>query len=178
MGFVDRSNPENAFDLEIDFLVMKKNLVKIIAKCINQHGLSDSAKVLDYIQSTGYKYSTKGAITVSVADVSVPEAKKEILAKADEDVSNIFRQYQRGMITNDERYDAIIKVWEKATKDVTDIDNAAWYNAIAQNVSTWHKTNNYGSIENAMSDNSTTGQAMFDTLVTTCSNVNYIGAIA
>ena len=120
LGFVDRTDPEKEFDLEIDFPVIKKNLGKIVANCINVHGLSKTAEVLDYIKATGYKYSTKGAITVSVADVAVPEAKKDILAKADEDVSNIFRQYQRGMITNDERYDAIIKIWEKATNDVTE----------------------------------------------------------
>lgn len=120
LGFVDRTDPEKEFDLEIDFPVIKKNLGKIVANCINVHGLSKTAEVLDYIKATGYKYSTKGAITVSVADVAVPEAKKDILAKADEDVSNIFRQYQRGMITNDERYDAIIKIWEKATSDVTE----------------------------------------------------------
>ncbi len=120
LGFVDRTDPEKEFDLEIDFPVIKKNLGKIVANCINVHGLSKTAEVLDYIKATGYKYSTKGAITVSVADVAVPEAKKEILAKADEDVSKIFRQYQRGMITNEERYNAIIKIWEKATDDVTE----------------------------------------------------------
>ena len=120
LGFVDRTDPEKAFDLEIDFPVIKKNLGTIIAKCINVHGLSKSAEVLDYIKATGYKYSTKGAITVSVADVAVPEAKKEILAKADEEVANIRKQFKRGLITNDERYNAVIKVWEKATNDVTE----------------------------------------------------------
>ena len=119
LGFVDRTDPEKEFDLEIDFPVIKKNLGTIVSKCINVHGLSETADVLDYIKATGYKYSTKGAITVSVADVAVPEAKKDILAKADGDVDHIFKQYQRGMITNDERYDAIIKIWEKATSDVT-----------------------------------------------------------
>ncbi len=120
LGFVDRSDPEQAFNLEIDFPVIKKNLGKIIAKCINVHGLSKSAEVLDYIKATGYKYSTKGAITVSVADVAVPEAKKEILAKAEEDVENIRKQFKRGLITNDERYQEVIKIWEKATNDVTE----------------------------------------------------------
>ena len=120
LGFVDRTDPEKEFDMEIDFPVIKKNLGKIVANCINVHGLSETAEVLDYIKATGYKYSTKGAITVSVSDVAVPEAKKEILAKADDDVSAIFRQYQRGMITDEERYNAIIKVWEKATSDVTE----------------------------------------------------------
>jgi len=119
LGFVDRNDPEKEFDLEIDFPVIKKNLGTIVSKCINVHGLSETAEVLDYIKATGYKFSTKGAITVSVADVAVPEAKKDILSQADSEVENIFRQYQRGMITNEERYDAIIKVWEKATADVT-----------------------------------------------------------
>ena len=120
LGFVDRTNPENAFDLEINFPVMKKNLGTIIAKCIDKHGLNVSAELLDYIKSTGFKYSTKGAITVSVADVAVPEAKKKILADAEEEVENISKQYKRGLITNDERYDSVIKVWEKATNDVTE----------------------------------------------------------
>ena len=120
LGFVDRTDPEKEFDLEIDFPVIKKNLGTIVAKCINVHGLSESAEVLDYIKATGYKYSTKGAITVSVADVAVPAAKKDILDAADKDVENIHRQYKRGAITNEERYNAVIKVWEKATADVTE----------------------------------------------------------
>ena len=82
LGFVDRSKKENLLKLEIDFPVIKKNLGKIVSKFINKHGFSETAEVLDYIKSIGYKYSTKGAITVSVADVSVPEAKKDILEKA------------------------------------------------------------------------------------------------
>ena len=120
LGFVDRTDPEKEFDLEIDFPVIKKNLGQIVAKCINAHGLSETAEVLDYIKATGYKYSTKGAITVSVADVAVPEAKKDILEKAEEDVENILKQFKRGLITESERYDAVIKVWEKATSDVTE----------------------------------------------------------
>jgi len=120
LGFVDRSNPENAFDLEINFAVMKKNLGTIIAKCIDKHGLNVAAELLDYIKATGFKYSTKGAITVSVADVAVPESKNEILANADAEVENIAKQYKRGLITNEERYDSVIKVWEKATNDVAD----------------------------------------------------------
>ena len=120
LGFVDRTDPEKEFDLEIDFPVIKKNLGQIVAKCINAHGLSETAEVLDYIKATGYKYSTKGAITVSVADVAVPEAKKDILERAEEDVENILKQFKRGLITESERYDAVIKVWEKATSDVTE----------------------------------------------------------
>ena len=120
LGFVDRTDPEKAFNLEIDFPVIKKNLGTIIAKCINVHGLSKSAEVLDYIKATGYKYSTKGAITVSVADVAVPEAKKEILAKSEQEVENVRKQFKRGLITDEERYSEVIKIWEKATKDVTE----------------------------------------------------------
>ncbi len=120
LGFVDRTDPEKQFDLEIDFPVMKKNLGTIIAKCIDKHGLNRSAELLDYIKALGFKYSTKGAITVSVHDVAVPEAKKKILADSEKQVEEIGKQYKRGLITEDERYSSIIKVWEKATNDVTD----------------------------------------------------------
>ena len=120
LGFVDREDPEKEFDLEIDFPVMKKNLGTIVAKCIDKHGLNRSAELLDYIKALGYKYSTKGAITVSVHDVAVPEAKKKILADGEKQVEEIGKQYRRGLITEDERYASIIKVWEKATNDVTE----------------------------------------------------------
>ena len=120
LGFVDRSKPEDEFQKEINFPVMKKNLGSIIAKCIDVHGLNVTADVLDYIKTLGYKYATKGAFTVSVADVAVPEAKKEILASSEKQVEEIAKQYKRGLITNDERYDSVIKVWEKATDDVTE----------------------------------------------------------
>ena len=120
LGFVDRSKPENIFEPEINFTITKKNLGKIIAKSINAHGLSETATLLDYIKSTGYKYSTIGAITVSVSDVKVPEAKKTILEEANKQIDTIRKQYKRGLITNDERYNAVIKVWSKATDDVKD----------------------------------------------------------
>ena len=119
LGFVDRSNPDEEFKLEIDFPVVKKNLGKIVAKCIEKHGLSQAAEVLDYIKATGFKYSTKGAITVSAADVTSPKEKEEILAAADKKVEDIAKQYKRGLITEDERYNETIKVWEAATKEVT-----------------------------------------------------------
>ena len=119
LGFVDRSNPDEEFNLEIDFPVVKKNLGKIVAKCIEKHGLSEAAEVLDYIKATGFKYSTKGAITVSSADVTSPKEKEEILAAADKQVEEIAKQYKRGLITEDERYNETIKVWENATKEVT-----------------------------------------------------------
>ena len=120
LGFVDRSNPENAFEPELNFTVMKKNLGKIIAKCINKHGLSKTAELLDYIKATGYKYSTTAGITVSVDDVKVPPAKKQILADAQVQVDNVTKQYRRGLITDKERYDSVIKIWEDATDKVTD----------------------------------------------------------
>ncbi len=118
LGFIDRTDPEKMFDFEINFTVDKKALGPIIAKSINTHGLSETAELLDYIKETGFKYSTKGAITVSVADVKVPEAKKEILADADKQIDAIRKQYRRGLITEQERYGATINVWEKATKQV------------------------------------------------------------
>ena len=118
LGFVDRTNPETEFEPEINFVVTKKNLGKIIANSINVHGLSETAELLDYIKSTGYKYSTVGAITVSVSDVKVPEAKKTIIEEAYKQVDNITKQYKRGLITNEERYNAVIKIWSKATDDV------------------------------------------------------------
>ena len=120
LGFVDRSDPENAFEPELNFTVMKKNLGTIIAKCINKHGLSKTAELLDYIKATGYKYSTTAGITVSVDDVKVPPAKKQILADAQAEVDKVTKQYRRGLITDKERYDTVIKIWEDATDKVTD----------------------------------------------------------
>ena len=119
LGFVDRENPETAFEPELNFTVSKKNLGKIIEKCINKHGLSEAAVLLDYIKATGFKYSTTGAITVSVDDVKVPPAKKDILASANEEVNNVLKQYKRGLITEEERYQSVINIWEKATDKVT-----------------------------------------------------------
>ena len=120
LGFVDRSNPDNVFEPELNFTVMKKNLGKIIAKCINKHGLSKTAELLDYIKATGYKYSTTAGITVSVDDVKVPPAKKQILSDAQAQVDNVTKQYRRGLITDAERYNSVIKIWEEATDKVTD----------------------------------------------------------
>ena len=108
LGFIDRSKPENEFEYEINGVVSKKNLGKIIGKCISVHGLSRTAELLDYIKSTGYKYSTLGAVTVSIDDVKVPPQKKEIIAKAQADVDNILKQYGRGLITDDERYSCLL----------------------------------------------------------------------
>lgn len=120
LGFVDRSNPENEFEPEINFVVNKKKLGKIVEKSINQYGLNPSAELLDYIKSTGFKYSTTGGITVSIEDVKVPEAKKELLEKAQAEVDNVLKQYRRGLITEEERYQSVIKIWERATDEVKD----------------------------------------------------------
>ena len=120
LGFVDRTDPEHELDFEIEFPVIKKNLGKIVSKCVNVHGLSRTAELLDYIKALGFKYSTKGAITVSVSDVAVPEAKKGILEAAEKDVENILKQFKRGLITEEERYNEVIKVWERVTNDVTE----------------------------------------------------------
>ena len=119
LGFVDRSIPENKFKLEIDFLVGKKQLGKIIDKCIKVHGTQITSEVLDNIKAQGFKYSTKGAITVAVCDAVIPPAKKEILAKAEEDVDKVVKQFRRGFISNEERCDRVLKIWDKATNDVT-----------------------------------------------------------
>ena len=118
LGFVDRSNPENEFEPEINFVTNKKKLGKIIERCIDKHGLAKTAEVLDYIKASGFKNSTTSGITVSIDDAKVPEAKNTILDNATKDVENVSKQYRRGLITEDERYNSVIKIWEKATDDV------------------------------------------------------------
>ena len=139
LGFVDRTNPETAFNLEWSFKlkdpdkkfiesnddiiqnkVGKKQLGKIIDRCIEAHGTSESAIVLDNIKSTGFKYSTKGAVTVAVIDAVIPPAKKEILAAAEEQIDKVTKNYRRGLINDDERSRHIIEIWNKATEDVGD----------------------------------------------------------
>ena len=132
LGFVDRSIPENRFKFEIDFLVGKKQLKKIIDKCIQIHGTVKTSEVLDNIKSQGYKYSTKGAITVAVCDAVIPPAKKEIIAKAEAEIDSIRDEYMMGLRSNEERYDEVLRIWEKATNDVTDAlqNNLTRYNPI------------------------------------------------
>ena len=120
LGYVDRSDPEHAFDHEIGFQVGKKQLGDIIDRCIQKYGFTISAEVLDSIKALGYKYSTKGAITISVADMTVPSAKGELIKETEDEVVKIERQYKRGFITDDERYRLVVSEWEKTTKDVTD----------------------------------------------------------
>ena len=117
LGFIDRK--EDPFQYEISFPVMKKTMGTIIERTIRKHGLSESAEVIDYIKALGFKYSTVAGITFSMSDVQVPAAKKELLEDADSKIENIRKQYARGLITNEERYNEVIKIWEKTTKDVS-----------------------------------------------------------
>jgi len=118
LGFVDRTSREDCLKLEVDFLVTKKMLGKIIEKCIITHGAAITSEVLDNVKAQGYKYSTKGALTVAVCDATIPPQKKEIIDNAEAEIDKIIRQFRRGFITNDERYRLTINVWDKATKDV------------------------------------------------------------
>ena len=120
LGFVDRSVPGNEFDLEVSFLVGKKQLGKIIDKCIRRHGFTIATEMLDKIKALGYKYSTKGAISVSIADMVVPEIKYQLVREAEDKVVEIENYYRHGFITNDERYRLVVQQWEQTTKDVTD----------------------------------------------------------
>ncbi len=117
LGFIDRK--EDPFQYEINFPVVKKTMGSIIERVIRLHGLTESAEVIDYIKALGFKYSTLAGITFSMSDVEVPAAKKDILADADKQVETIRKQYARGLITEDERYNAVIGVWEQATNDVS-----------------------------------------------------------
>ncbi|MBQ3052187.1 MAG: DNA-directed RNA polymerase subunit beta' [Clostridia bacterium] len=139
LGFVNRKDPDHKLDLEWTFKVKdhvtntiesnddiiqnkvgKKQLGKIIDRCIVLHGTSDSAIVLDNVKATGFKYSTKGAVTVAVIDAVIPPEKKEILATAEKDIDLVTRDYRRGLINNEERSRHVIEIWNKATEDVAD----------------------------------------------------------
>ncbi len=119
LGLVDRSIPENKFKFEVDFLVGKGGLKKIIDACIEKHGTQVTSVVLDNIKAQGYKYSTIGAITVAVCDATIPPAKGEIIAEAEAKVDAISEEYMLGLRSDDERYADVLKIWEKATDDVT-----------------------------------------------------------
>jgi len=119
LGFVDRTDPETMFDPEVNFVVGKKQLGKIIDKCIIKHGFTKSAGMLDAIKDLGYHYSTVGSLTVAIADMTVPAKKHELIAETEKEIIKIDRQYRRGLITNDERYRLTVSAWEKTTADVT-----------------------------------------------------------
>ncbi len=121
LGFVDRTDPENLLKLEVDFHVGKKQLKQILEKVINTHGASKTAEVLDLIKSTGYKYSTKAAMTVSISDMTVPEQKQAMLNEAQLTVDKISQNYRRGLITEEERYRAVVETWNETDKELTDV---------------------------------------------------------
>ena len=120
LGFVDRSDPANAFKQEISFRVDKKLLGKIVQRCIDRHGFTIASEVLDKIKALGYKYSTLAAITIAISDMVVPEAKRRIIAETEtEKLPYIEKQFKRGFITNDERYRLVVAEWEKTINAVT-----------------------------------------------------------
>ena len=120
LGFVDRSNPDNQFDLEISFLVRKKELGKVIDRCIARHGTARTAEVLDKVKALGFKFSTRSAITVAVSDAVIPPEKKQYLAEAEQKIEEIQRRYDRGLISEDVRYERVIKTWNDTTARVKD----------------------------------------------------------
>ncbi len=119
LGFVDRKDPEHMFDYEISFQAGKKQLEKIIKQTIKRHGFTLSAELLDNIKSLGFKYSTRGAITISISDMTVPEAKRTLIEETEKKVVAIEQQFKRGFITDDERYRLVVKEWERTTREVT-----------------------------------------------------------
>ena len=119
LGYVDRTNSDCQFDLEVSFLVGKKQLSDIIERCIRIHGTTTTSEVLDKIKALGFKFSTKAAITVAVCDAEIPPQKKDILAKADEDIAEITQEYEYGYISGEEKSKRVISIWNKATDDVT-----------------------------------------------------------
>ena len=116
LGFVNRSIPGNELKPEVDFLVGKKQLKQILEKVINTHGATKTAEVLDKIKATGYKYSTRAAMTVSISDMTVPPQKPEMIQKAQDTVDRITKNFKRGLITEEERYKEVVETW-KATDD-------------------------------------------------------------
>ncbi len=132
LGFVDRKDHDKKFCFEIDFKVGKSQLSEIVNRCIAIHGIAKTAEVLDQIKEQGFKYSTKGAITIAVSDAVIPPQKKEYLAQAEKEIESINQQYQQGLISNDERYSLVIDVWDRTTAKVSDAltDNLDEYNPI------------------------------------------------
>ncbi|MBQ3066073.1 MAG: DNA-directed RNA polymerase subunit beta' [Clostridia bacterium] len=132
LGYVDRSDPDKFFDLEIDFVCGKKQLGDIVDRCIKVHDATITAQVLDDIKSMGYKYSTLASLSIAFSDIVVPPEKAQLIANAEETVEKINRSFQRGMLSETERYKAVVETWDKCTKDVTDKLNASMdrYNSI------------------------------------------------
>ena len=119
LGFVDRSIPENALVLEVDFHVGKKGLKQILEKVINIHGATTTAEVLDDIKAMGYKYSTRAAMTVSISDMTVPEKKPVLIKQAQDTVDLITKNYKRGLITEEERYKEVVETWKETDDELT-----------------------------------------------------------
>ena len=132
LGFVDRSDPAHVCDYEITETCGKKQLGKIVDKTINKHGFTVAAEVLDAIKATGYRYSTRAAITVSIADMTIPPKKYEMVAASEQAVLDIENQYKMGFMTDHERYKQVVQVWEKTTDDVSKAlqENLDRYNPI------------------------------------------------
>ncbi len=119
LGYVDRTKDEDKFRYEIDFLVDKKGIGKIINRCINRCGSTETAAVLDKIKSLGYKFSTRAALTVSVSDMEIPKEKQEYLDEAEEKVEMITRKFRRGLMTDEERHTKVIEAWNIANDKIT-----------------------------------------------------------
>ncbi len=120
LGFIDRSLPENKLALEVSFRVDKKKLGQIIDKSIKIHGITETATLLDDVKAMGFKYSTRGAITVGVADIEIPEEKKALLKEAEEEIEKVTKKYLRGLLTDEERYEKVIAIWSETSNKVTD----------------------------------------------------------
>ncbi len=119
LGFVDRTKPENQFKLEVAFVVTKKELGKIVDSCAKNLSSSETAEILDAIKEMGYKFSTKAAISISVYDMTIPDEKQGIIAESEKKVDKVVKHFMRGELSEDERYNSVIKIWEQTTKDVT-----------------------------------------------------------
>ncbi len=130
---MDRTDPEHKFDYEVDFQVTKKKLPDIISRCLTKHGTKRCAIMLDHIKAQGYKYSTLSAITVAVPDAIIPEEKPEILAAADKKVEKVMKNFNRGLISDEERYKNTVEIWQAATEEVS--------NALSTNLKTNHQRN-------------------------------------
>ena len=132
LGIKDRSNHDGIFKLEIDETVDKNILSEIVDKCYHKYGATETSIVLDKIKDLGFHYATQGAVTVSVSDMIVPQEKKELLVKADEEVTKIHHQFRRGLISDEERYERVINTWNETTDEVTKALRKAWnaYNPV------------------------------------------------
>ena len=119
LGFVDRTNPENALNLEVNFHVGKKQIKQILEKVINIHGATKTAEVLDDVKAMGYKYSTRAAMTVSISDMTVPPQKPQMIEEAQNTVDRITKQYKRGLITEEERYKEVVETWKETDDELT-----------------------------------------------------------